>query len=156
MAFDTQKPGDASPPLVAAVHTLVTVWVLAAMLLPKPCLPLIQACARAFPPASQRLAERASAFIWNTSVALVEVNKHRVLHAPLCALVWATAALLSLTCLRGLLSAVTLQYSLLQGLMRPGSQRMGGTLLLLLCLWAPSVHCNAQPPVQPDCPGVQC
>lgn len=98
MAFDTQKPGDASPPLVAAVHTLVatsrvTVWVLAAMLLPKPCLPLIQACARAFPPASQRLAERASAFIWNTSVALVEVNKHRVLHAPLCALVWAIAAL---------------------------------------------------------------
>eukprot|EP00891_Asterochloris_glomerata_P000149 jgi/Astpho2/149/Aster-04614 len=86
VAFDTQKPGDASPPLVAAVHTLVatsrvTVWVLAAMLLPKPCLPLIQACARAFPPASQRLAERASAFIWNTSVALVE-NAHKRLALP--------------------------------------------------------------------------
>ena len=54
----------------------MNVWLLAAMLLPKPCLPLIQACARAFPPASQRVLARANAFVWNTSVALVEVKIH--------------------------------------------------------------------------------
>ena len=81
VAFDTQKPGGATRPLVAAIHTITTtprmnVWLLAAMLLPKPCLPLIQACARAFPPASQRLLAGANAFIWNTSVALVEASTH--------------------------------------------------------------------------------
>ncbi len=79
MAFDSQKPGDATNPLVAAVHTIATttsvnVWLLAALLLPKPCLPLVQACATAFPPASKRLVDKATATVWNTSVALIEVS----------------------------------------------------------------------------------
>ena len=114
MAFDTQTPGGATNPLVAAIHTIATttsvnVWVLAAMLLPKPCLPLVQACARAFPPASQRLVDRAMASVWNTSVALVEASIHcSRLCSPVRLCVDCSGPLES----HGLLTAVPLQYSL--------------------------------------------
>ena len=150
VAFDTQKPGDATRPLVAAIHTITTtpsmnVWLLAAMLLPKPCLPLIRACARAFPPASQRLLARANAFVWNTSVALVEASMHCSLPCSLMRLCVGCSSSREVHMPEGLLSAVPLQYSLLRGFTRPGSLRIGGALLLL---WVPSVQCSAQQPVQ--------
>ena len=141
VAFDTQKPGDTTRPLVAAIHTITTtsrmnVWLLAAMLLPKPCLPLIGACARAFPPASQRLLARANAFVWNTSVALVEASISCSLP---CSLVRPCMGCCSSLESHKLLSAISLQFSLLRGWTRPGSLRMGSTLLLTACMqpWLP-------------------